>query len=770
MIQLKSVLWLVLWLSCSVVSAQPWQAKWITAADSKDTANSWFGFRKDFSLKAAPHQAIAKIAADSKYWLWINGEPAVFEGGLKRGPNPNDTYYDELDIAPYLKKGKNTITVKLWFFGKHGFSHNSSGQAGLIFDCAADGFSLQSDSSWHAFALREYQTAPPPFPNYRLPESSILYDARLADTKWILPNSNADDRPKAVEIGEAGSPPWNNLVLRPIPFWKDYGLKDYEEADKPYERKGDTVVCKLPYNAQFTPYLKVKAKAGERIVLVTDNYVHYNGSDDNLRAEYITRDGVQEYESLGWLNGHRMYYIIPHNVELLELKYRETGYDTEFAGSFSSDNAFFNTLWNKALRTLYITMRDTYMDCPDRERAQWTGDAVLEAEEAFYALNPSSHALTRKWLYELIGWQREDGSMFAPVPAGNWNRELPCQVLASIGYYGIWTYYMHTADVQVIRDLYPAIQRYLALWERESDGLVKMRTGDWTWGDWGDNRDMLLIYNLWYYLALKGSHLMAIELGEDNDASTYMEQMLMFENAFNERFWNGAAYRDPAYHGQTDDRAQALAVVAGVADPEKYPMIMQVFATEEHASPYMEKYVFEAMYQMGYPKEANTRHEKRFSKMVNHDYFTTLFEGWGIGGEGFGGGTVNHAWSGGGLTVLSSRLCGIRPIEPGYKLFTVAPQPGDIAHASATLASVIGDISAAFQKTDSNFTLEVKVPESSTAIVQLPPNDYQTVSVNGEKLFVNGRMDTKRGEKYEFSEDRWQLRLPQGKWTINASL
>src|SRR5690606_30797381 len=180
-----------------------------------------------------------------------------------------------------------------------------------------------------------------------------------------------------------------------------------------------------------------------------------------------------EYESLGWLNGHWMYYIIPDGVDVLDVRYRETGYDTEFAGGFSSSDPFLNRLWEKARRTLYITMRDTYMDCPDRERAQWTGDAVLEAEEAFYALDTASHALARKWLYELMGWQRPDGSLFAPIPAGNWDKELPDQVLASIGYYGIWNHYMHTGNKQILHDLYPAVRRYLSLWERDGD-LVKL--------------------------------------------------------------------------------------------------------------------------------------------------------------------------------------------------------------------------------------------------------------------------------------------------------
>src|SRR5690606_34624293 len=499
-------------------------------------------------------------------------------------------------------------------------------KAALIFDCQSEEFSLLSDTSWNAWPLIAYQTAPEPHPNFRLPESSILYDARLEYAGWETADHFAmANKRNAVEIGVAGISPWNKLVLRPIPFWKDFGLKDYPSA---YERRGDTIICSLPYNVQFTPYFKINAKAGQRIVLVTDNYLHYNGSDDNIRAEYITKEGIQEYESVGWLNGHKMYYILPKGVEIIDLKYRETGYNTEFVGSFSSDDPFLNKLWDKARRTLYVTMRDTYMDCPDRERAQWTGDAVLEAEEAFYALSPSSHLLAKKWLHEIIGWQREDGSLFAPVPAGNWSKELPGQVLTTVGYYGIWTYYQHTADLNTIKELYPGIQRYLDLWEFDEKGLVKIREGGWNWGDWGENKDMLLIYNLWYYLAMKGNYLMAMELNKSDDAQQYLEKMSLMKKEFNARFWNGESYRNPGYEGETDDRVHALAILSGVADADKYPQIMKVFSQEEHASPYMEKFVFEAMYQMGFPAEANKRHEKRFSEMVNNDYFTTLFEGW----------------------------------------------------------------------------------------------------------------------------------------------
>jgi alpha-L-rhamnosidase len=111
------------------------QAQWITATDCKNSANTWLDYRKSVTITKIPSHAIAKIATDSKYWLWINGKLVVFEGGLKRGPNPRDTYYDRVDIASYLKTGNNTVAVLVCYFGKDGFSHKSSGKAGLLFDC-----------------------------------------------------------------------------------------------------------------------------------------------------------------------------------------------------------------------------------------------------------------------------------------------------------------------------------------------------------------------------------------------------------------------------------------------------------------------------------------------------------------------------------------------------------------------------------------------------------------------------------------------------------
>lgn len=737
-----------------------WRAQWITSPDCKNDVNTWLNCSKNITIRKVPAHAIAKIAVDSKYWLWINNKQVVFEGGLKRGPNPSDTYYDQVDIAPYLKVGKNTIAVLVWYFGKDGFSHKSSGKAGLLFDCQTSSFVILSNKTWNCSVNKAYQTAGDPKPNYRLSESNILYDARL--------ESKRDKTSAAIESGPAGFAPWNKLVPRPIPHWKNSGIKNYVDLKTISSSVADTLIGSLPYDAQITPYFKIKATTGQRIIICTDNYLFHDGGEANLRGEYITKNGIQEYENLSWLNGQKVYYIIPKGVQVLQLGYRETGYDTKLAGSFTSSDSFLNTLWKKAQRTLYLTMRDSYMDCPDRERAQWTGDATNESGETFYALSPSANLLTKKWLHELIGWQKADSSIYAPVPSGSWNVELPDQSAASIGYYGLWNYYLNTGDKQTLADLYDGVKRYVDKWKLNDKGTIVMPKSGWIWGDWGDNRDLLVIYNSWYYLAIKGLQKMAVELGKTDDASKYANIMASFKVSFNQQFWNGDAYRDPLYKQQTDDRAQALAVVSGLADKDKYPAILKVFQTEEHASPYMEKYVFEAMFIMAYEKEAIKRFEKRFDKMVNNKQFTTLFEGWGIGKEGFGGGTVNHAWSGGGLTVLSQYLCGIAPIEPGYKLFHILPQPGNISYASTEIISVSGKIKTSFNNKAKEFVLTADVPNGTHAIMGLPGKKYKQITLNGIVIWYNGKyINNKNATPYaDIATDKLEFKVGNGHWVL----
>ena len=675
------------------------QAVWISTHSSdssqNDPSNLWMTFSKTFDLSEVPAQAIARIGADSKYWLNINGKMAVFEGSLKRGPKPGAGYYDEIDVAPYLKAGENTIDILLWYFGIDGFSHLSSGKAGIIFSLENNGLDIVSDSTWHCCIRPEYSTADNPKPNYRLSESNIRFDSRVKKPK--MQNATA--------CGSWGDAPWGEMLPRPIPMWKDFGIKTGNLI-----RKGDSTILNLPYNMQMTPIIRLTDSIGGSLVHIKTDH-SFAGATDNIRAEYITSKGEQSYESLGWMNGQQIIIIAPSNVKIQEILYRETGYDTEREGSFYCSDPFFNLFWEKALRTLYVNMRDTFFDCPDRERAQWWGDVVVLMGECFYTYSTSTHALMKKAIYELCAHQNEEGVLHSPIP-GNYSQELPGQMLASVGKYGFWNYYMNTGDIQTLRDVYPTVKKYLSIWKTDSTGLTAFREGGWTWGDWGDNKDIRLIIAGWHHLALEGAMRMAEELGYDEDAAAYRELMTQVANGYN-ACWNGQEYRHPDYEGLTDDRVNALAVLTGIADESKYPQIAQVLRNSEHASPYFEKYVMEALFKMGEGTYAMERTGKRFDAMVTHPDYTTLFEGWEIGSAKYGGGTTNHAWSGGTITVIASELCGIKPIKGGFKQFEVRPQPANLQEVSLDFPTVNGTIGYAHVQNGNDIQFKISVPKGT---------------------------------------------------------
>ena len=711
-------------LAATMLSAQEvWKARWIGKQECRSEANSWLAFKKEVNVSEVPDEMVARIAADSKYWLWINDSLAVFEGGLKRGPSLGDTYYDEIDIAPYLRKGENCLSVLVWHFCRNGFSHADSGVAGLLFEAKAPGFEILSDKTWDATVYKAYGTAGEPEANYRLPESNLSFDARKDITNWCSPSAPRLGRAMELPV-IVGEPPFGKLVKRPIPMWKCTGLMDYPEV----RRSGDTLVCSLPYNAQITPYLKVKAPAGRTIKMQTDHYKVALAKTQCLWGEYITRDGVQEYESLGWLNGDKMMYIVPSDVEVIDVKYRETGYDTEITGTFECDDPFLNEYWRKAVRTLYVCMRDTYMDCPDRERAQWWGDEVNELGMAFYSLSPSSWKLAEKGIYELMNWQRIDGVLSSPVPAMNYSAELPSQMLAALGWYGFYTQYFYSDNNAFVPVVYDRMKKYLhKVWKLDEDGLPIYRTGDWDWPDADSPVDKYALMPCLYYLALKSELEFARMLGRAEDVAMIESVMARLKDSYNRLYWTGNGYRSPSYKDRTDDRPQAMAVLSGIASEEKYQVISEILKTTDMASTYMEKYMVEALFVTGQSSAALDRMKRRMATIMD-DRSSTLYEHWNWTNSS------NHAWSGANIILLCQKVCGVAPLTPGFKTFSVRPQMGWLKRASTSFETKYGTIRVSLARKSSKSKtaeLTIDVPEGTEAQVVLP-NSKTSVLASGQ--------------------------------------
>lgn len=385
-----------------------WNAQWIWH-EKDSSSNMWMCFRKDIELPEGINSARAWVAAETKYWLWLNGRQVVFEGGLNRGPEPGRGYYDVVDLKNYLKRGVNTLAVLVWYWGNEGRNNADSGKGGLLFEAQFDDIRVCSDSSWLLTVHPAYGSTEDPQPSYLYGGHNIGFDARKDITGWVEKVFNCGTWENANEKGVCPSKPWGVLEQRPVPMIRDCGIKEYVEL---INEKNSIVRAVLPYAAQITPWFKVNSEAeGIKIDIRTDRYYVNGGPGDSHnvyrghRTEYITRKGIQDFEALDWLFGEEVLYSLPEGVEVISLGYRETGYNCSFSGSFKCSDAFLNRLYDKCRRTLYVCMRDNYMDCPDRERGQWIGDVSSQVPQTFYALDRSSDLLTVKAIRDFVRWR-----------------------------------------------------------------------------------------------------------------------------------------------------------------------------------------------------------------------------------------------------------------------------------------------------------------------------------------------------------------------------
>lgn len=743
-----------------------WEAKYIWFADERnlseqEKANEWACFRKTINVNSKKEikNAVARIAVDSKYWLYVNDELVLREGGLKRGEHPGSIYYDEVPLEDYLKKGENTISILVWYFGKTSFSHINSQNGALLFQMQIGEQTIISDNSWKTIQNPAFKKDIPIL-NARLSEENIYYDATLEIEDWYKKSFDDSSWKNSVELDKAGSNIWGELIARNIPFFEFSDLKGYknysEYLAKPLEE--DTLLkLELPKNIQFLPYFKVEAEEGKTIYITLDE--EYNSAGKEHKTTYITKKGIQEFESPAWVNAEKIYYYIPKGVKILELSYRETNYKIEDEGSFSSNDEFYNTLWEKAVNTLKINMRDSYMDCPDRERAQWWGDASISMEEATYSLDTNANYLYQKGVNTTLGWKYEDILLtISPTNEQN-SMHLPIQML--LGIVSMYDYYLYTGNTEYLEQIYPAVKNYLYMWETEPDGLVAYKAGFalWRWEDSAGECDYVATENAWYYYALSRLYDMAIVLDKQTDLQEIEQRMNVLYIAFNERLYTGLGYKEWVFD-KYDIRANAIAVLSGLADEVMYDEITDILLAEKTISPLMETYVIEALCKIGKIEAAQTRMKEQYDGMVKSD-FSTLTEYFDLST-----GSQNHAWSAGPIVIMQKYFAGITPSNPGFTEINVKPRFGNLKTISSKVNTVSGTIEMKADKSEDETIIELKTPVR-TRIALEKTSENQKVYINGWCVYKNGKDKKIFNGEYETEDENYiYYFVNKGKYTI----
>lgn len=611
-------------------------SKWLWLGEA-DKPNMRVNFKRTFNLNDIPEHAFLKTACETKYWLFINGKLAVYDGGLFRESEPGCGYYDEKDVAGNLIAGENEIVWHVWYFGNGGRNNVTCKKAGLLYECKELG--LFSDKNTFAEIDGAYYSTAEENPSYLYGGHNVAYDARVKP--FSLCPEFVSEYP-ADELGVYGDAPWGGLLKRCIPDLK-FGSREKMCC----ERENGICKVKLPYAMQFSPYFIIKARGGEKIDARSDRYV-VNGGPGGCneryrghRTEYICRGGEQQFEPLNWFFGETILFDIPEGVEILELGYRESGYDTELAVKFQSDDCRAQKLFEKCVRTLKACMRENFMDCPDRERGQWIGDVSVQAPQAILLLDKNAMLLLRKAICDFIKLRKGE-RLVGNVP-GEHCSELPSQSLNAIGEFGmIAEYYRATGDKEILELAYRPCIEYLKLWQTDGDGMLLLRKGDWQWYDHLFNCDGEVLEHCLYYSALKFANFMADKLSETDEREFISSRLRSIERGFERRYWKNGYY---ASGGFADERANAMAVLSGLCPSERFNQIRYLLMSVFNCTPYMENYVLSALCEMGFEQDAYRRMMYRYQPLIDSEN-STLWE------DFFHLGTKNHAWSGGPAVIL----------------------------------------------------------------------------------------------------------------------
>ena len=535
------------------------------------------------------------------------------------------------------------------------------------------------------------------------------------------------------------------------PAIKDYGLKKYIALNKTLPHS-DTVpwklVGKLPYNCHFQPWIEVENAAGKTIQLNSSNpLVLYLTKTES----FVANKQSEIYEAKNWVSGEGAVYTIPAGAVVKSVQYRETGYDTKFAGSFECNDNDYNILWKKGARTAYLCMRDWFFDCPDRERVGFWGDGTPELNQCFYAFDSNAHQLAKELVLRPL-----DPKFY------------PGQQLEFLGEYGLWYYYLQTGDLASIKTVYPATKNFL--FNTYKFGKKNQ------WFDWGkENKDIAVIEKCFMYIDLGALKKMALVTGNLADTLIINTKMDSIKNDFDKKYWKGYYYMSDQV-SEPDDRANAMAINAGLADRTKWNTIYDFVLTKKtFSSCFFDRWVFEALCTIGKQEYAMLRMYNRYKTMIPAS-FSTLWEHydrwWASRIDAFDeGSSLNHGWNPPVIN-LSQTIAGITPIEAGWKTFQVLPKEGFLRTLKVVVPTIIGNVSVRIIKTSNNYSLSVHVPELSKSVVGIPKASFtqlQTISVNGKLIWDKQNIKQVKGIRYYGADENYiMFETNAGDWQFLA--
>ena len=166
-------------------------------------------------------------------------------------------------------------------------------------------------------------------------------------------------------------------------------------------------------------------------------------------------------------------------------------------------------------------------------------------------------------------------------------------------------------------------------------------------------------------------------------------------------------------------------------------------------SVYAAQYYLEGLFEHGAADRAVeliTADGKRSWKYMVESGATITWEAWDV--EFKPNLDWNHAWGAAPANLLPRYVLGVQPAEPGWKRATVRPHCGGLQFARGKVPTPHGPIEIDWKQGET-FELSLKLPEGTTAVVDLPAGEGSQGVFAGDSPVAAQR----RGDRWELSDE-----------------
>ncbi len=752
-----------------------WKASWIKHPNTNDHYGVYH-FRKVFNLATAPTKFIIHVSADNRYWLYVNGKR------ICTGPAKGDVahwQFESLDIANYLKEGKNILAAMVWNQGDYRAASQETHGTGLVIQGnSGDESIVNTNETWKVLENNAYF---PILEDNKYLGARETFFATKYPFAWEMIDyndqlfSNAVISEPAIPIGVQSKSP-RRLVQRNIPLTEEFSqqfatvrkMEKISFSDDFIKGKGELEI--YPWNTgtilldqgKLTtayPELLISGGKGAKITLTymeapfINVKQEYKGNRNEIEgkivhgnSDVIFPNGDEKvlyrplyYRTFRYIEIKIDNFLQPITIHNFSSKF--TGYPFKENASFNSSDTSLKAIWNTGWLTSRLCAFDTYMDCPYYEQLQYIGDTRIQALVSLYV--SGDDRLMKNAISQFYNSSTEEGLTQSRYPSIFKQIIPPFSLFWTVMLHDHW---MHKQDGSFVKQYLLGIKAVLDWHKNKIDAKTGMlgQLPYWNFVDWpkewpwlgsdeisglpkGSANGNSAIHTLQYVFAIEKAVEIFQAFNMIGEAKQYKALAASLKKNTYKLCWDAQKkmMADLPNKSSFSQHSNVMAVLTGLPpsiDPKE--LMTQIVADTNivQCTVYYRFYLNQAMKKVGLGNR-----------------YVAMLKPWqdmlAIGLTTFAekpepSRSDCHGWSASPNYDLLATVLGVTPASAGFKTVLIAPNLGDLTFAEGSIPHPQGTIQVKFKKSG-NTGIE--------ATITLPQNITGTFLWNGEKIPLVGK-------------------------------